>query len=142
MLRFEAFSTMPRCVFVISLAECSMVGSELQFFKALSIAGFCHGGLARMTSEHYLALTGCKGGGLTSCPWSPESGSGSEDSAAAAALRRFSSSDSAVFCRSMVGFTPTSSGGIGDPTVPQPVNNSTITLAAMNVALVLHVFTR
>jgi hypothetical protein len=64
------------------------------------------------------------------------------DSAAAAALRRFSSSDSAVFCRSMVAFTPTSSGGIGDPTAPQPADNPNITLATMNVALVVHVFTR
>src|SRR5512147_80697 len=95
-----------------------------------------------MVHGHYLVPTGCNGGRLTSCPWSAESGSGSVDSITAASLRRFSSSDSNVFCRSMVAFTPTVSGGIGDPTVPQPINVTIITPAAMEGELVDGTFTR
>ena len=95
---------------------------------------------SRCRLERHLVPTGCKGGGLTSCPWSTESGSGSIDSTSAAASRCFSSSNSIFFCRSIVKFTPTFSGGIGAPTAPQPSNPPIVKPTTMDVALSIRMF--
>lgn len=101
-----------------------------------------HRSTSRWRLRYHLVPTGCNGGRLTSCPWSGESGSGSVDSAASVALRLVSAIDSDVFCRSMVAFTPTFSGGIGDPTAPQPTNNPIIIPIRMDIALARRIFTR
>jgi hypothetical protein len=92
--------------------------------------------------QHYRVPTGLNGGRLTSCPCSIGSGCGSVDSAAAAASRCFSSSASNFFCRSMIGFTPTLSGGTGDPTTPHPTNSPVITPIRTDVTLCMGTFTR
>ena len=92
--------------------------------------------------RHYRVSTGRNGGRLTSCPCSIGSGCGSVDSAAAASSRCLPSSASTVFCRSMVGLTPTFSGGIGGPTAPQATNSPIVTPATMDVAFGIRTFTR
>src|SRR5262245_23378353 len=115
---------------------------RISIFRGPQYICIRQGGLAGIASEHYLVPTGCRGGRLTSCPWTAESGSNSVASAGASALRRFSSSDSSLFCRSMVAFTPTLSGAVSGPTAPQPTNIPNITLVTTDVAAFIHIFTR
>ena len=97
---------------------------------------------SRWRFQHYRVPTGRNGGRLTSCPCSIASGGGSTDSAAAAASRCFSSSASNLFCRSMVRFTPTFSGGTGGPTTPQATNIPAITPIRTDMTLCMEAFTK